>query len=57
MVILDTMTNVRHGKLSEMAKHKVRRFTALVVGCGAAGLAIGWTYAERGRPVRVTPGR
>lgn len=42
-----------------MVKHKrgVRRFTALVVGCGAAGLAIGWSYAERARPIRVTPGR
>jgi hypothetical protein len=25
----------------------VRRFAALLVGCGAAGLVIGWSYAER----------
>ncbi len=24
-----------------------RRFTALLFGCGAAGLAIGWRYADR----------
>ncbi|MCW2943772.1 MAG: hypothetical protein JWR24_489 [Actinoallomurus sp.] len=28
-------------------KRGVRRITALLVGCGAAGLAIGWRYAER----------
>jgi hypothetical protein len=28
-------------------KRGARRFTALLVGCGAAGLAIGWRYAER----------
>jgi hypothetical protein len=28
-------------------KRGVRRFAALLVGCGAAGLAIGWSFAER----------
>jgi hypothetical protein len=28
-------------------KHGLRRFAALLVGCGAAGLVIGWSYAER----------
>jgi len=27
-------------------KRGVRRIAALIVGCGAAGLAIGWRYAE-----------
>jgi hypothetical protein len=35
----------------------MRRITALVVGCGAAGLAIGWRYAERGRVPAAMPGR
>lgn len=32
-----------------MSKNRrgVRRLTTLLVGCGAAGLAIGWRYAER----------
>jgi hypothetical protein len=28
-------------------KHGLRRLAALLVGCGAAGLVIGWSYAER----------
>lgn len=28
-------------------KRGVRRLAALLVGCGAAGLAIGWSLAER----------
>jgi hypothetical protein len=28
-------------------KRGVRRFAAILVGCGAAGLAIGWSFAER----------
>jgi hypothetical protein len=28
-----------------MHKRGLRRITALLVGCGAAGLAIGWRYA------------
>lgn len=28
-------------------KRGMRRITALLVGCGAAGLAIGWRYADR----------
>jgi hypothetical protein len=28
-------------------KRGLRRFAALLVGCGAAGLVIGWSYAER----------
>ncbi|MEV0399396.1 hypothetical protein [Actinoallomurus sp. NPDC050550] len=35
----------------------VRRITALVVGCGAAGLAIGWRYAERARVTTSMTGR
>ena len=27
-------------------KRGARRIAALLVGCGAAGLAIGWRYAE-----------
>jgi hypothetical protein len=27
-------------------KRELRRVAALVLGCGAAGLAIGWRYAE-----------
>jgi hypothetical protein len=42
-----------------MVKYRrgVRRITALVVGCGAAGLAIGWRYAERGSASTAMPGR
>jgi hypothetical protein len=31
----------------DRTKRAVRRFTALLIGCGAAGLLIGWSYAER----------
>jgi hypothetical protein len=46
-------------ELSPMMKNRrgVRRITALVVGCGAAGLAIGWRYAERGRVTTPMTGR
>lgn len=30
------------------SRRSARRYTAIIVGLGAAGVAIGWRYAERG---------
>jgi hypothetical protein len=31
----------------QSTKRATRRLTTLLVGCGAAGIAIGWSYGER----------
>lgn len=35
-----------HSTTMHRTKRGARRFAALLVGCGAAGLVIGWSYAE-----------